>query len=62
MALPLKPFYPHRQNGDGSYDTICPRCFATVAQAKTEAELLTFDEPHDCDITNLWYRGKMVDR
>ena len=42
-------FYPHRQNRDGSIDSICPRCFATIASAKNVTELHTCEKQHTCD-------------
>jgi len=51
------PFYPHRQNRDGSIDSICPRCFATVATAKSVTELHTCDKRHRCDEAFLAERG-----
>jgi hypothetical protein len=43
------PFFPHRQNRDGSFDSICLRCFATVATAKDVKELRSYDKNHICD-------------
>jgi hypothetical protein len=48
MLDKLIVFYPHRHNRDGSFDSICLNCFATLATAKTEAELLEFDKSHIC--------------
>ena len=40
--------YPHRQNEDGSYDSICPACFATVAQSMVEVGLAEDEAAHAC--------------
>jgi hypothetical protein len=48
MATPL-PFYPHRHNKNGTYDSICLKCFATVATAQTEPELAFYNRRHICD-------------
>jgi hypothetical protein len=40
--------YPHRVNLDGSWDSICTRCFLTVANCKTEGELAEFEKTHVC--------------
>jgi hypothetical protein len=40
--------YAHRQNEDGSYDSICPTCFATVAQSRAEAGLAEEEAAHAC--------------
>jgi hypothetical protein len=39
---------PHRRNRDGSYDSICLTCFATIAAGKSEAELWRHDRMHVC--------------
>jgi|HubBroStandDraft_3_1064219.scaffolds.fasta_scaffold559522_2 hypothetical protein len=49
--------YPHRQNRDLSYDSICPICFATVSSQKIEAELAEYERHHVCDIFDLYQRG-----
>jgi hypothetical protein len=55
MARP-DTFYPHRRNKDGSYDSICLTCFATVASGGSEAELQDFDKKHVCEFTTLSQR------
>jgi hypothetical protein len=49
MATLDIPLFHRRKNRDGSLDSICTTCFATVASAPTSAELLTHDERHVCD-------------
>jgi hypothetical protein len=41
------PTYLHRVNRDGSFDSICIRCFETIASAITE-ERLTTELEHKC--------------
>lgn len=41
--------FAHRHNQDGSFDSICPQCFATVAKTKDEALLAQFEREHICD-------------
>jgi hypothetical protein len=48
MAAEATTFYPHRLNRDGTFDSICPRCFLTVAHTQTEAELFAYDRVHVC--------------
>jgi hypothetical protein len=48
MADISVPFFPHRLNKDGTYDSICLQCYATVANARTSAELEEFDVKHIC--------------
>jgi hypothetical protein len=43
------PFYPHRENKDGTFDSVCLKCFATVARTSLEIELAQRDKTHICD-------------
>jgi hypothetical protein len=56
MADKLIAFYPHRHNKDGSYDSICLTCFATVSTARTEPELVAHDIKHICEPWNISQR------
>jgi hypothetical protein len=40
------PFFPHRKNKDGSFDSICLECLATFARANLESELEQHDKAH----------------
>jgi hypothetical protein len=40
--------FPHRENPDGTYDSICPHCFQTVANAESEVALTPAEEEHLC--------------
>lgn len=51
------PFYPHRQNTNGSFDSICLKCFATVANANDVTELNSYEKKHICDESFLAERG-----
>ena len=44
----VRPAYPHRRNPDGSFDSICPDCFATIAKTQIEAELAPHERNHVC--------------
>lgn len=50
--------YPHRLNKDGSCDSICAVCFATVGSARNEAELARLEDDHVCSLFNLYDLGK----
>lgn len=41
--------FAHRSNRNGTTDTICRQCFATVATATWEAELERAERMHACD-------------
>ena len=40
--------FTHRSNGNGSMDSICSRCYETVATSMWEAELERAEEDHKC--------------
>jgi hypothetical protein len=40
--------FPHRKNADGSWDSICSKCFRTVATAKSERILADAEANHVC--------------
>ncbi len=40
--------YAHRQNFDGTLDSICKLCFLTVARAYREADLTHLELRHIC--------------
>jgi hypothetical protein len=46
---PLISGFPRRKNPDGTYDSICPRCVATIASSDNEADLLAQERKHVCD-------------
>ena len=48
-----EPQFGHRENGDGTVDSICPHCFATVATVRQEAELDSKEREHQCDRVRL---------
>jgi hypothetical protein len=65
MADTLITFYPHRRNRDGSFDSICFTCFATVVYAKSEAELVEYDRNHVClpsTVSQLAFNRKVLER
>jgi hypothetical protein len=45
--------FPHRRNPDGSFDSICPDCFATIAKTQSEAELARHERNHLCRAEDL---------
>jgi hypothetical protein len=46
--------FPHRHNRDGSYDSICTTCQATVARVSKETELAQFEHSHACNPARLY--------
>ena len=43
------PVFAHRQNKEGTVDSICMKCFATVALSLREAEVEQREHGHRCD-------------
>jgi hypothetical protein len=41
--------FHHRKNTDGTFDSICPVCFRTVASAKNESQLAELEHEHICE-------------
>jgi hypothetical protein len=54
MPLSLKPSFPHRRNVDGSHDSVCTMCLATVATVQHEWELTHYESVHVCEPVNLY--------
>jgi hypothetical protein len=49
--------FSHRPQRNGSYDSICTRCFATVARSHNEADLEAEEKRHVCDESVLMRRA-----
>ena len=41
--------FSHRQNPDGTVDSICRECFVTVGKAQDESELCRVERLHTCN-------------
>jgi hypothetical protein len=54
MLTLLKPSFPHRHNANGSHDSICTLCLATVATVPNEWELSGHESSHVCEAVNLY--------
>ena len=46
-------WFPHRHNPNGSWDSICSRCMATVATMDVEADLRLRETAHICSPNRL---------
>jgi hypothetical protein len=49
--------FRHKQNKDGSYDSICPTCCITVARSRDESNLAAHEQAHICYSAFLAERG-----
>ena len=46
MVASTHSAFPHRTNSDGRFDSICPKCFRTVATKYDEADLASAEAAH----------------
>ena len=60
MANSIEPFFPHRRNPNGSFDSICLSCLLTIAYHKTEDELVLAEKNHVCQTSLLSKRDHSV--
>jgi hypothetical protein len=47
------PSFQHRQNDDGSCDSICLRCYRTIASTRYEDWLAHEESNHTCTLLDL---------
>ena len=40
--------FAHRQNGDGTFDSICLHCHLPIARRATEKQLTEAEQTHEC--------------
>lgn len=52
------PKFTHRLNSDGTVDSICHQCFATIAKAAQESDLCVQERLHSCNPATVeWFRS-----
>jgi hypothetical protein len=58
VASPERPAFARRENRDGTIDSICRACFATVRTSVWESELELVEKNHACDpdVLERWNR------
>jgi hypothetical protein len=54
MILEIK--FSHRCNPDGTWQSICPECYKTVAESREERDLKRAEDTHVC----LSLNGRLV--
>ena len=54
MLTLLRSRFPHRDSADGTFDSICNVCLATVATVQNEWELAGHESTHVCEPLNLY--------
>lgn len=52
MLASSAPEFKHRHNREGRWDSICMKCFLTVATSAKEEDLVVAEKAHDC--SELW--------
>lgn len=60
--MPPLPDFVRRPKSDGTTDSICTRCFLTVATATWEADLDSAEQGHECNPWRLENLRKSVKR
>jgi len=60
MLTLLRPSFPHRHNADGTHDSICTVCLATVATVQNELELAGLESAHVCEPANLYLASRIL--
>lgn len=45
--------FPRRENAEGSFDSICPRCYRTAATGRRASELEELERIHVCAAEDL---------
>jgi hypothetical protein len=53
MAQTVYIDFAHRRNDNGTTDSICLKCFRTIATKRTKAELVDSEAAHECGGFNL---------
>lgn len=49
MSSPASPVFVHRENREGTIDSICRACYVTVGTSAWEADLERAEKDHVCD-------------
>ena len=53
MADAPSDLFSHRHNANGTHDSICRRCYATIATEHDQDDLLAQEAGHVCEEKNL---------
>jgi hypothetical protein len=56
MNTSLALSFRHRENQDGSWDSICMRCYLTAAHSYSEQPLVAVESGHHCDESSWLFR------
>jgi hypothetical protein len=59
VLVKLSPFV-HRNNSDGTIDSICTECIMVIATSRLEGDLLEDEDGHKCDAIRLEYLHQVM--
>jgi hypothetical protein len=62
MAKSLGKHFHHRHNSNGTHDSICFRCYMTVATVGNESDLTRYEVEHACDPARLYQINQFAHR
>ena len=62
MVSPARPAFVHRDNRDGTTESICRQCSVTVCTAVWEADLDRAEKNHACDPEQMAHRNRIAGR
>jgi hypothetical protein len=51
--MPIQTYFARLQNPDMSIDSICMDCYRTVANTRSEADLIAAEQGHACSTSEL---------
>jgi hypothetical protein len=54
--------FAHRQNKDGTFDSICCACLATIISLKDDDDLALYEASHRCDPIKLYQLQSLITR
>lgn len=52
--------YTHRSNGEGTFHSICLRCFHTVVTTHNESLLQILEQQHHCAEADIWRSRALI--
>jgi len=62
MPTVTKPKFTHKHNKDGTHDSVCFACLATVVSLRDEEDLPRHEAAHICDPIRLYQLGRLERR
>jgi hypothetical protein len=60
--IPAAFSFAHRNNRDGTVDSICLGCFVTIATEWSKSELLEIEKQHECEGLSIERERRISDK